>query len=191
MYKNSDKMNIRFAIALILLAALTRLGLNLLPYPPHNFSPIAAMGLFGAAYFSRQALTMAVPFLALFFSDLVLNNVIYSQYYTGFTLITSWWIYAAFGLVMLAGWLLLRKKVSPIGVLSASLTASAIFFLVTNFSVWLESAMYPKTLAGLMACYTAGLPFLKNTVWGDLFFSTVLFGTYEWMTRKQVSEQRA
>lgn len=183
--------NIRFALVLIVLAVLTRLGLNLLPHPPHNFSPIAAMGLFGAAYFSRQALTLAVPFIALFLSDLVLNNVIYSQYYTGFTLITSWWIYAAFGTVMLMGWLLLRQKVTPLRVISASLFASAIFFLVTNFSVWLEGTMYPKTSAGLMACYTAALPFLKNTVWGDLFFSAALFGTYEWVARRKSSAVNA
>lgn len=175
--------NIRFALAMIVLAVLTRLGLNLLPHPPHNFSPITAMGLFGAAYFSRQALTLAVPFIALFLSDLVLNNVIYSQYYTGFTLITSWWIYAAFGLVMLIGWFLLRQKVTALRVVSASLFASAIFFLVTNFSVWLEGTMYPKTTTGLVTCYTAALPFLKNTVMGDLFFSAVMFGAYEWALR--------
>ncbi len=180
-------MNTRIAIALIFLAALTRLALNLLPAPPHNFSPIAAIGLFGAAYFSRQALTLTVPFIALFLSDLILNNIIYSQYYPGFTLITSWWIYAAFGLVMLAGWLLLRQKISPLRVVSASLIASIVFFLVSNLSTWAETTLYPKTVAGLMACYTAGLPFLKNTLMGDLFFSAVLFGTYEWaVSRKSV-----
>jgi hypothetical protein len=179
-------MKLRLSIALVFLAALTRL----LPHPD-NFTPISAMALFGAAYFSRQVLTLAVPFIALFVSDLILNNIFYRQYYPQFTLITSWWIYAAFGLVMLAGWLLLRKKVAPVRVVTASLVASAIFFLVTNFSVWLESAMYPKTVAGLMACYTAGLPFLKNTAFGDLFFSAVMFGTYEWMTRKEVRAQKA
>lgn len=181
--QNFDKMKIRLAIALMFLAAFTRLGLNLLPHPPYNFSPIGAMALFGAAYFSRQALTLAIPFLALFFSDLILNNVIYQQYYPSFTLITSWWIYAAFGIVMVVGWWMLSRKVAPLRVVAASLTASLIFFLVTNFSVWFEGAMYPKTAAGLMACYTAGLPFLKNTVMGDLFFSGVLFGTYEWALR--------
>lgn len=184
--KNSDNMKLPLSIALVFLAALTRL----LPHPD-NFTPIGAMALFGAAYFSRQTLTLAVPFIALFVSDLILNNVIYRQYYPEFTLITSWWIYAAFGLVMLAGWLLLRQKVSPARVVAASLVASAIFFLVTNFSTWAETTLYPKTPAGLMACYTAGLPFLKNTVLGDLFFSAVLFGIYEWMARKQVSAQRA
>lgn len=168
-------MKLRLSIALVFLAALTRL----LPHPD-NFTPVGAMALFGAAYFSRQVLTLAVPFIALFVSDLFLNNVIYRQYYPEFTLITSWWIYAAFGLIMLAGWLLLRRQVSPGRVLTASLIASVLFFLVTNFSVWAESGMYPKTAAGLMACYTAGLPFLKNTLMGDLFFSAILFGTYEW-----------
>lgn len=174
-------MKLRLFIALIFLAALTRL----LPHPD-NFTPISAMALFGAAYFSRQVLTLAVPFIALFVSDLVLNNFVYRQYYPEFTLITSWWIYAAFGLVMLAGWLLLHTKVSPGRVLVASLIASSVFFLVTNFSVWAESAMYPKTAAGLLACYTAGLPFLKNTVMGDLFFSAVMFGIYEWSMRKSL-----
>ena len=185
-------MKLRLSIALIFLAALTRLLPNeslvylgdtgLLPHPD-NFTPIGAMALFGAAYFSRQALTLAVPFIARFVSALLLNNIIYRQYYTGFTLITSWWIYAAFGLMMLVGWLLLRQKVTLSRVAIAGLIASAVFFLVTNFSVWLEGTMYPKTTAGLMACYAAGLPFLKNTVMGDLFFSAVLFGTYEWAMR--------
>lgn len=171
-------MKLRFSIALIFLAALTRL----LPHPD-NFTPIGAMALFGAAYFSRQMLTLAVPFMALFVSDLLLNNIIYSQYFTGFTFITSWWIYAAFGLMMLVGWLLLRKKVTPARVVAASLIASAVFFFVSNFSTWSGTALYPKTAAGLMACYAAGLPFLKNTVMGDLFFSAVMFGTYEWAMR--------
>lgn len=171
-------MKLRLSIALVFLAALSRL----LPHPD-NFTPIGAMALFGAAYFSRQALTLAVPFIALFLSDLVLNNVIYRQFYPEFTLITSWWIYAAFGMVMLSGWFILSQKISPGRVVIASLGASGIFFLVTNFSVWLEGTMYPKTTAGLMTCYAAGLPFLKNTVLGDLFFSAVMFGSYRWAMR--------
>ncbi len=111
-------MKFRLALALIVLAAITRLSLNLLPAPPHNFSPIAAMGLFGAACFNRRWLALAVPFAALFLSDLFLNNVIYRQFYTEFTLITSWWIYAAFGLVMLIGWAALRQKTSPARVIA-------------------------------------------------------------------------
>lgn len=180
-------MKLRLALALVLLAVVTRLGLNLLPAPPHNFSPIAAMGLFGAAAFNRRWLALAVPFLALFLSDLFLNNVIYSQFYSGFTLITSWWIYAAFGLVMLAGRALLRERLTAGRVVGASLAGSLLFFLVTNFSVWAEGTMYAKTGAGLLSCYAAGLPFLKNTVLGDLLFSGALFGAYAWLGRRELA----
>jgi hypothetical protein len=173
-------MKLRLALALVVLAALTRL----LPHP-HNFTPIGAMGLFGAAYFSRRWLALAVPFAALFLSDLVLNNVVYREFYPQFTLITSWWIYAAFALVMALGWLVLRARVTPARVLVGSLGASVVFFLVTNFSVWLGSGMYPPTPAGLLACYTAGLPFFGNTVLGDLFFSGALFGAYSLFMQRE------
>lgn len=180
------KQNLRLAFALIVLAALTRL----LPHP-NNFTPIGAIGLFGAAYFQRRWLALLVPFAALFVSDLLLNNIVYRQYYPTFTWFTSGWIYGAFALVMLAGWILVRRRVSAGNVLGASLTASLIFFLVTNFSVWLQSGMYPQTQAGLLACYTAGLPFLTNTLLGDLCFSVVLFGVYEWAAGRATNQVRA
>jgi hypothetical protein len=170
-------MQLRFAIALIFLAAAARL----LPHP-HNFTPIAAMGLFGAAYLDRRW-AFAVPFVALFLSDLVLNNVVYKAFNPNFTWITSGWIYAAFALVSLVGMVLLRNNVKPVRIVAASLISSMVFFLITNFSVWFEGAMYPKNGAGLMACFTAGLPFLQNTIMGDLLFSGVLFGLYAWQTK--------
>lgn len=168
----------RIALVLIILAALTRL----LPHP-HNFTPIAAIGLFGAAVFERRWLMFLVPFGALFLSDLFINNVVYAEYQNGFAWYTSLWIYAAFAAVIAVGYLLLRKKASTGNIVGASLSASVIFFLVTNFSVWLESGMYPKTTAGLAACYAAGWPFFGNTLLGDLFFSAVLFGGYAWANK--------
>jgi len=173
-------MKYRLALALVALAALTRL----LPHP-HNFTPIGAIALFGAAYFNRQWLMLTVPFAALFLTDLFINNVIYHELYSGqFQWITSWWIYVAFALIMVTGLGILGSKVTGVRVFGASISASAIFFLVTNFSVWAESGMYPKTALGLAACYTAGVPFLGNTILGDLFFSAAMFGVYEWVKQK-------
>lgn len=174
-------MNQRIAIALIALATITRL----LPHP-HNFTPLAAIALFGAAYFGRQYLLLLVPFASLFLSDLFINNVIYADLNQGsFVWITSGWLYLAFALVMVAGSAWLHNKVSVLRVLGASLSGSMVFFLVSNFSTWLESGMYALNLSGLMACYTAGIPFFGNTVMGDLVFSGLLFGAYAWLTRKQ------
>ena len=184
-------MKLRLALSLIAIAVLTRLTLNLLPAPPYNFSPIAAIGLFGAAAFSRKFLALAVPFAALFLSDLFLNNVIYSEYYSGFTLFTSSWIYAAFGMVVLLGLVFVRNNMKPGTIAAASLGGSLIFFLVTNFSVWYGSAFYPQNIAGLLACYTAGLPFLGNTILGDLFFNGVLFGAWFWVLNRKFAAQKA
>lgn len=183
-------MKLRLALSLIAIAVLTRLTLNLLPAPPYNFSPIAAIGLFGAAAFSRKFLALAVPFAALFLSDLFLNNVIYSEYYSGFTLFTSSWIYAAFGMVVLLGLVFVRNNMKPGTIAAASLGGSLIFFLVTNFSVWYGSTFYPQNIAGLLACYTAGLPFLGNTILGDLFFNGVLFGAWFWVLNRKFAAQK-
>jgi hypothetical protein len=152
--------------------------MRIVPHPD-NFSPISAIALFGGAYFSRKSLALVVPFLALWASDLYLNNVIYAQYFEGFTWYTSLWIYVAFALAMLLGTGLLQK-VTPTKVFFTSLAASLLFFLVTNFDVWINSGMYAKNMAGLMACYTAALPFFQQTLAGDLFYTSVLFGIFEW-----------
>jgi len=55
---------------------------------------------------------------------------------------------------------------------------------VSNFGVWVSGIMYPKDLSGLAACYVAGIPFFQNTIFGDLFYSAVLFGTFELSLRK-------
>jgi hypothetical protein len=172
-----SKINVRFGILslIVLLAAFSRL----IPHPP-NFAPIGAMSLFGAAYFARKHLAFVVPIVAMWLSDLLLNNVIYGQYFDHFVWFYQgcYWTYAAFIFIGLIGFGLL-KKVRPVNLLIASLSASVVFFLVSNFGVWASGTMYPNTLTGLMSCYTAGLPFFKNTLMGDLAYSGALFGIFE------------
>jgi hypothetical protein len=58
-----------------------------------------------------------------------------------------------------------------------------VFFVVTNFGVWLGSGMYAHSAAGFVACYTAAIPFFRNTVAGDLFYSALLFGGFALLQR--------
>jgi Family of unknown function (DUF6580) len=177
--KNS-KINLRFGLIalLIVLAALSRL----LPHPP-NFAPIAGMGLFGAAYFSKKYYAFLIPFAAYWISDMLLNNIVYTQYYDGFQWMGSLWVYASFALIVALGFVLLRK-VSAERLIGASLGSSVLFFLITNFGAWISSTIYAKSFSGLMACYVAGIPFFWNTLAGDLFYVTVLFGVYELVKRQ-------
>lgn len=171
----SKKISIRIGILALMIfaAALSRL----LPHP-YNFTPIGAMGLFGAAYFNKRWLAFAVPFVAMWVSDLILSNVVYAQYYEGFQWFGHFWVYVSFALIVLLGFGLLRK-VKVANLLISSVLASLIFFLVTNLGVWLGSPIYPQNIVGLTACYTAGIPFFWNTLLGDLFYCGVLFGAFE------------
>lgn len=168
--------------SLILAAAVVRL----LPHAP-NFAPVGAMGLFGAAYF-RKSWALLLPFTALFLSDLVLNNTIYSAYFPTFTWISSPWMYLSFAAVVAAGLGWFSAGVSKLKIAGATVSSSLVFFLVSNLGVFLESGMYPKTAGGLLMCYTAGLPFLTNTLASDLLYSTVLFGAYQVAARKMALE---
>jgi len=165
-------------IAIIALAALSRL----LPHP-YNFTPVTAMALFGGAYFSRSYLAFLVPLAAMWLSDILLNNTVYAAYFEGFSWFGSWLVYLAFALIVGLG-IVFLKRVKPTRLLLTTLGASVLFFLVTNFGSWLSLPMYTKDLSGLLQAYAAGLPFFRTAVAGDLLYSLLLFGSFEWVKRQ-------
>ena len=138
---------------------------RLLPHWP-NVSPVAAMALFGGAYFSDKRLAFIIPFMALFLSDLILglhNTMVF--------------VYAGFALTVAIGFLL-KDRVSMTNTAFAAVASSVLFFLLTNLGVWMTSTLYVKSAAGLMQAYVAGLPFLQNSLLGNLVFVAVIFGGY-------------
>ena len=165
---------------IVLAAALTRL----IPHPM-NFAPLGAMALFGSAYFGRKGLGLLITMISWMVSDLILNNLVFSQG-QGFVLFTegAFMIYLSIVCIYLLGRGVLQKITVP-RMLVGSLGASAIFFVLSNFGVWLLG-YYPMDVTGLVACYAAALPFLKFTIAGDLFYSGVLFLLYERVLRSQI-----
>jgi hypothetical protein len=147
---------------MILIAAFTRL----IPHPP-NFTAIAAMALFGGAYFSRKSLAFAVPLIAMFFSDMIIG------FHQG-----MYAVYLSFIFIVMIG-LTLKNKKKAGNVFLASVSASVLFFVITNFAQWLSYPLYSKDIAGLIACYVAAIPFFHYTLLGDLFFVGALFGLFE------------
>lgn len=169
---------------LIIVAALTRV----LPHPP-NFSPIAAIALFGGAYFASRSWALLVPLAGLVISDLVLasiNGGIYASWFSGSGI---WVVYGCIALTAVVGFGL-RGKVGGARVLGYSLAATALFYLATNFAAWLGNPMYPQTSAGLIASYVAGIPFLQWSVLGTLAYAAALFGGFE-LLRRQLPALRA
>jgi len=178
----ADKIKLRFSVMtlMILLAAMSRL----LPHPP-NFAPIGGMALFGAAYFSKRFWAFLVPIVSMWLSDLVLNNVVYAQYFDRFVWLYdgALFTYGAFAIIVCFGMFALKKIRLP-NIIASAFGASVIFFIVSNFGVWFSGTMYSKDFAGLMTCYTAGIPFFKNTIASDLIYSALLFGAFELSTRR-------
>ncbi|MBN2613834.1 MAG: hypothetical protein JXB00_19915 [Bacteroidales bacterium] len=178
----NKKISLRFTIitVLILFAAFSRL----IPHPP-NFAPIGAMALFGAAYFSQRIMAFLIPLVSMWLSDLVLNNLVYNRYFDHFAWFYDgfYFTYGAFILIGLVG-IVLLKRIKVKNLILASVLASVLFFIVSNFGVWVSTTIYPKDFSGLMACYTAGLPFFKNTIVGDLIYTGALFGIFEFARHK-------
>ena len=171
------KLNLQTGVLsiIILLAAFTRI----IPHPP-NFSPMAAIGLFGAAHFAKKWQAFFIPLIGIWVSDLVINNYVYSSsssnfvwFYSGF-----YWQYISYILIIFTGLFIFNRGISLTKTAGGMISSSGIFFLVSNFGVWAGGTMYPKNFGGLITCYAAGVPFIHNTIISDFLFTTVLFGTY-------------
>ncbi len=182
MMKLQNKKSIYLVAGMILVAAFSRL----IPHYP-NFTAVGATALFGAAYINRKALSLLIPIIAVWLSDLVLNNVLYASYYDGFTLFTSGsiWIFLGMAAIVVLGWGIFRKV--TIGrFLGGAIGATVIFYLVTNFGHWAGPfSMHPKNGAGLLATYIDAIPFALNTLAGNVVFGAALFGAYYWLTQKK------
>ena len=156
-----DKPRFTTLAGLIFLAAAARV----IPHPP-NFTPVAAMALFGGASFSDKRLAFGLPLAALLLSDAVLG------FYPGMI-----WVYGSFALIACLGrQLQSRHRLLPIA--GMALAGSVLFFALTNFGVWISDGLYPRTPGGLAACYVAAIPFFRNTLAGDLVYVAMLFGGF-------------
>jgi hypothetical protein len=152
---------------LLIVAGLVALDVaaRLLPHEP-NFTPIAASTLFAATVLRTRVLAFAVPVLAMLISDAII----------GFD--KSALTFAVYAMFLLPGFVaLMPERARAPGMFAPAIIAySLLFFVVTNLAVWAFGGLYPATAAGLAACYAAALPFLPQTVIGDLFWAAVLFG---------------
>lgn len=158
-------------VAIVFVAAISRL----LPHA-YNFSPLGAVALFGGAYIANRYLAVIIPLLAMLLSDALMgfNGWYYAE--------QTFAVYACFALIAVLGFSLQANK-GALRVAGASIGASVLFFVFTNFATWLGGyfhtpALYPMNGAGLIECYVAAIPFFQGTLLGDLFYSTVLFGGF-------------
>jgi hypothetical protein len=174
-------------VSLILVGALTRV----LPHAP-NFTAIGAIALFGGVMLKNRWVSLLVPMIALLLSDLVVNNLIYPQYFSGFTVFYGgfWAIYGAFALIVLMGRTTLKSG-KLMNMAGNGIVAAILFFLITNFQVWATGALYPKDLSGLLASYIAGLPFLGNMVLATTLYLYLIHFVYQYLSAPETASKQA
>ncbi len=184
---NQSKTSILSIAVLILFAAATRL----FPHYP-NFTAIGAMAIFGGAVIKDKKLAFLLPLGALFLSDVCLQLFGITQgFYSG-----QLFVYAAF--VLITALATFIRKPGFANITLAAVWSGLIFFIISNVGVWIMSdgIIYPKTMSGLAACFAAALPFYKNEffgnfllngIYGNMFFSALLFGAYFLVQRSRKS----
>lgn len=169
---------------LILLFVLAAVAMRFLPHA-WNFTPVIAMLLLCAVWMKPKQLW--VPIAALVASDFALNLWVYhvpgglDQYFTW----AAWIVVLGLALVALKG----RLRVPAL--LGTTVASSTLFFLISNFGVWVDGTMYPHTWSGLLTCYTLGLPFYRNAAVGDLLYVAIFFGLYVLIHHRQLARVHA
>jgi hypothetical protein len=172
--KAHDSFAPRLAALLLFVAALSRV----LPHPP-NFAPLIAIALFGGATLPRAGWAALATFGALVVSDFALGLFPYDG---------MLWVYGAMLAILVVG-RALRARQSAGSIAIATLGSGLLFFVVTNFGVWLTGHLYPRTLAGLAACYTMALPFYGNQIAADFTYAGVLFGLHAAIVRARAARE--
>ena len=163
----------RLWIGMVVMGACARL----LPHP-WNFTPLMAIALFAGSYARRAGTAVLVTLFAFAFSDAVMG------FYPGF-----WYVYAAALIPVLLG-RMVHTRNSAGAIAAAAIVSSLSFFLITNFMFWASGELYPRTMAGLSACYLAGIPFYRNQALGDVVYTFAIFGGYALINRLREPAQQ-
>ena len=152
-----------------------------------GFSPVIAIALFSGFIIKERDWSFLLPLLALFISDVIIQFLYqngdfpYAGFYSG-----QWKNYLILMSATLIGWILKGRNASSL--LLGTIAAPTVFFLISNFGVWMgPQTSYPKDLGGLMTCYAAGLPFYKNALMATIVFLPMILFSYNYFTKQRVA----
>lgn len=157
------------AYLFVLIAVAVRVLAGTGTFATLGFTPLGASLLFFGSRMPRKHFAAAVALVIA--SDVYLNLKVYGIHLTWDQgLIWAWYVGACFIGVLIKG------RTKPLNVLGVALSSSVSFFLISNFGVWAAGFVgYPKTFAGLLASYTAAIPFFEKGIVSDVVFSAIFF----------------
>tara|TARA_B100001778_G_scaffold60069_1_gene46719 strand:- start:224 stop:739 length:516 start_codon:yes stop_codon:yes gene_type:complete len=128
-----------------------------------NFTATIALIMFTSYLIRDKFLSVLVILVSQIISDLYIG--IYSSMF---------FVYGAYVFIALLSPIIMNK-LSFKSVLISSLVTPTIFYIVSNFGVWITGSTYPLSLDGLIMCYVAGIPFFDETLLSTVVFSVTIY----------------
>ena len=164
-----SNIGIKTSTILILIAILA--FSRLIPHPP-NFTPLLGMAVFAGARLDNKLFAIFAPLSAMFLSDLIIGL------HSGMSI-----IYFALLVNVFLGFYL-KERLVPLLIGGTIISGAIIFFIITTFAVWYGSSFYSNDLAGLITCYTMGLPFFQNTLVSSLMYGFAAFYLFDFLAKR-------
>ncbi len=188
-----------FVIALVTITIILSVLSRIIKHPL-NMTPMIAIALLSTAYLPKKWMGFALPMLCWFISDIFVNTFVETSTTHGiqyFVSPTALGVYTSLLVVFFLG-TFLRNGVGIPKLLGVTISSSLLFYFITNSFCFFEGNLYGQGFNGYLNCLAAGLPFYKNDfapafgsfflngIMGDLFFMTVLFGSYYLVNRRSL-----
>ena len=130
---------------------------RLIPHEP-NFTPILSISILGFLFSTILSVKVLIVLGSMFFSDLIIGT-------------HDFMIYVYFSLILL---IIFSNSKNYIYMM---FFGPLIFFIITNFGVWLYSSYYTKNINGLIECFYMAIPFFKNTILSTFFYCILILLT--------------
>lgn len=148
-------------ITFLFISGILALG-RLIPHPP-NFTPILATAIYTPYIINDKWIAMLIPLSAMFIADIIIGFHPYVL-----------WVYGAIGISTLLSYWSMRFNKKYMQLTVMTLVSSILFFIITNFAVWVIWDYYPKTIDGLLLCYSMAIPFFQNTIYGTIIYTSLI-----------------
>jgi hypothetical protein len=149
--------------ALVVLSTMGRLM-----WHPAQVAPVAAAALFAGYFLRSRLVALIVPLVSMAISDAFIGP---------YNLKIMVAVYAGLGLPIALAYVL-RKEVTIGRLVGCSLASSMAFFFISNGAEWAFGSLYTRDAEGLQQCFVNALPFLRNTIAGDLLWTSALFAVH-------------
>ena len=186
--KHLNQKQIKLLLSLVTVGIVSRF----LPHPP-NVTAVAAASLFAGAILNSRIFAVMLPMVIMYLSDFAINNTLMRSYFPNHEGLVLWssymtWVYIGFAATALIGFYFLKNR-NNAKLAGGAVLATLVFWLLSNYGMFIEPGRYPQTFAGAIACYTLSLPFLLYSLIGNLIFTFAIFGIYDSVNERYFKTQ--